>query len=243
MEYVNQEGLRIDGRRVNELRKIQCKLGVLKRADGSALFEQGFTRVLVAVYGPREITQRRKKLHDKAIINVEYSVATFSMTRRKKTSKRNKISQEIANSIRKSFETVIQLELFPSSQIDIFIQVLQADGGIIPACINASTLALIDAGVPMTDYLCSCSCSFIDEENLLDLNHLEEDSGGAIVTVTLLPEYNKITLLRVYSARIKMKNFETILKLGQNGCKRIADLMKSAIKEHTINQVNSRGIL
>lgn len=55
VEYISPEGLRIDGRRPDELRKIKCKLGVLSRADGSAYLEQGNTKVIVAIYGPREV--------------------------------------------------------------------------------------------------------------------------------------------------------------------------------------------
>jgi len=52
---LSPEGLRIDGRRANELRQIRVKMGVFARADGSCYFEQGNTKVLVAVNGPREV--------------------------------------------------------------------------------------------------------------------------------------------------------------------------------------------
>lgn len=48
------DGLRIDGRRPEEIRRVSVQLGVVPGADGSALVEQGQTRVLVAVYGPYE---------------------------------------------------------------------------------------------------------------------------------------------------------------------------------------------
>lgn len=55
-ECITPEGLRVDGRRCDELRKIRCKLGILSsRADGSAYFEQGNTKVIATVYGPREV--------------------------------------------------------------------------------------------------------------------------------------------------------------------------------------------
>lgn len=55
MEYLSPEGLRVDGRRAEELRRIKCQLGVLRRADGSAYYEQGNTKALATVYGPREV--------------------------------------------------------------------------------------------------------------------------------------------------------------------------------------------
>ena len=55
MELLSDQGYRIDGRRANELRKIECKLGVFEQADGSAYIEQGNTKVLATVYGPHEV--------------------------------------------------------------------------------------------------------------------------------------------------------------------------------------------
>lgn len=54
-ELVSPEGLRCDGRRPNELRQIKVKMGLFSRADGSCYYEQGNTKILVAVYGPREV--------------------------------------------------------------------------------------------------------------------------------------------------------------------------------------------
>jgi exosome complex component RRP41 len=55
MDLISLQGLRLDGRRANELRQIRCKLGVFSQPDGSAYLEQGNTRVLAAVYGPHEV--------------------------------------------------------------------------------------------------------------------------------------------------------------------------------------------
>ena len=50
-------GLRVDGRRPHELRKLTCKLGVFQQADGSTFLEQGNTKVLASVYGPHDVSQ------------------------------------------------------------------------------------------------------------------------------------------------------------------------------------------
>lgn len=56
MDLLTDQGLRFDGRRANELRKIRCKLGVFDQPDGSAYLEQGNTKVLAAVYGPHQVS-------------------------------------------------------------------------------------------------------------------------------------------------------------------------------------------
>lgn len=45
MEFVSPEGLRLDGRRPKELRRLSCSIDVLASADGSAIFEMGNTKV------------------------------------------------------------------------------------------------------------------------------------------------------------------------------------------------------
>jgi len=49
-------GLRLDGRRPHELRRIECSMGLLTQADGSAYLEQGNTKVLATVYGPHDVS-------------------------------------------------------------------------------------------------------------------------------------------------------------------------------------------
>lgn len=49
-------GLRIDGRKPNELRKIKCEVGVFEQADGSASLSQGNTKIVATVYGPHEVS-------------------------------------------------------------------------------------------------------------------------------------------------------------------------------------------
>lgn len=50
MEYISPEGLRLDGRRPKELRQLSCQFGVLAKADGSATFEMGNTKVQPALF-------------------------------------------------------------------------------------------------------------------------------------------------------------------------------------------------
>ncbi len=51
--------------------------------------------------------------------------------------------------MRNALEETILVELFPKAQIDLGIQVLQADGSVLAACINAVMLAVADAGAPI----------------------------------------------------------------------------------------------
>ena len=76
-QFLNSSGLRKDGRRAHEIR-IRCKFGVSEDADGSVLYEQGLTRVLVLVHGPREAMFRRSKKEGEVSISCEYRTTPFS---------------------------------------------------------------------------------------------------------------------------------------------------------------------
>ena len=69
--------------------------------------------------------------------------------------------------IQETFESCILLQRFPRSQIDICVQVLQSDGSALSIAINAVTLALIDAGIPMMDFVCACSVGIIDTQPII----------------------------------------------------------------------------
>ncbi|MCX8171676.1 MAG: exosome complex exonuclease Rrp41, partial [Candidatus Bathyarchaeota archaeon] len=68
IRLIDEKGLRVDGRKPNELRPIKMEVGVLSNADGSAYIEQGKNKILAAVYGPREVHPRHLALPDRALL-------------------------------------------------------------------------------------------------------------------------------------------------------------------------------
>eukprot|EP00007_Cunea_sp_BSH-02190019_P002304 CAMPEP_0174231098 /NCGR_PEP_ID=MMETSP0417-20130205/1711_1 /TAXON_ID=242541 /ORGANISM="Mayorella sp, Strain BSH-02190019" /LENGTH=271 /DNA_ID=CAMNT_0015308919 /DNA_START=40 /DNA_END=855 /DNA_ORIENTATION=- len=231
-EHISPEGLRLDGRRANELRRVQCRVGLFGRADGSAYFALGNTKVLAAVYGPRplSLSRVREGKHDRALIRCEYSMAAFSTGERKSHTK-NRRAMEIAHLISETFESVVQVDLFPQSEIAIYIQVLQADGGQLSASINAATLALVDAGVPMRDLVCACAGGFLQDTAVLDLNFVESaGASSCTLPLALLPHSDRVVTLQLES-RLPLDRFEEVLHLTMLGCKRIAQVLAQELKE------------
>uniref|UniRef100_J3MVV6 Uncharacterized protein n=1 Tax=Oryza brachyantha TaxID=4533 RepID=J3MVV6_ORYBR len=251
MEHVNPlTGFRVDGRRPNEvtlrplspctcspavlsytgrvsqMRQLKGEVGVVARADGSAMFEMGNTRVIAAVYGPREVQNKGQQVSSKeALVRCEYRMADFSTGDRRRKPKGDRRSTEISLVIRQTMEASILTHLMPRSQINIFVQVLQADGGTRAACINAATLALADAGIPMRDIVTSCSAGYLCSTPLLDLNYIEDSAGGPDVTVGILAKMDKVTLLQM-DAKLPMDTFETVMELAIEGCKAIAKYIR-----------------
>lgn len=124
LELLSDQGYRVDGRRAGELRKIQARMGVFAQADGSAYIEQGNTKALAVVYGPHEIRgSRSRALPDRALVNCQYSSATFSTAERKRRPHGDRKSCELGLQLRQTFEAAILTQLHPRSQIDIYVQV------------------------------------------------------------------------------------------------------------------------
>ena len=175
-EILSPEGLRLDGRRPGEIRRLRCQMSAEPKADGSAYLEQGNTKVLVTVCGPHEVSSQRKAQHDRAVLNCTYAALPFAGGQHKQ-GRGDRAAAELAAAVRSVFEPVVQIHQYPRTQIDVSITLLQADGGVRPACINATTLALIDAGIAMEDFVCACTAGAIQSALLLDMN-AQEDMGA-----------------------------------------------------------------
>ncbi|KAL0272791.1 UNVERIFIED_CONTAM: hypothetical protein PYX00_005633 [Menopon gallinae] len=232
MDLISESDLRLDGRRADELRQIRCKLGVFSQSDGSAYIEQGNTKVLVAVYGPHQARGRSKPQLDGAVINCQYSMAVFSTGERKKRPRGDRKSTEMSMHLRQALSAAIKTELYPRSQIDIFVEVLQADGGNYSASVNAATLALIDAGIPLKEYVISCTASLANGNiPLVDISHLEESSGGPTLTIAALPLSGKIALMEM-SQRFHIDHLNKVISTALDGCKKIQIILDNAVREH-----------
>lgn len=186
---------------------------------------------MAAVFGPKEVEQRSLMDPTKAIVRCEYAMATFSTGERRRRGKGDRRATEISMVVKNTLEQTIMLELMPRTQIDVYIQVLQADGGTRCASVNAAFLALADAGIPMRDIVSSCAAGYLDGTALLDLNYLEDSGGGPDVVVGLHPSLDRVVLLQSDN-RIGIDTFEEVMGLAIEGCKAIASFMRETLVAH-----------
>uniref|UniRef100_A0A1A7YLQ5 Exosome complex component RRP41 n=1 Tax=Iconisemion striatum TaxID=60296 RepID=A0A1A7YLQ5_9TELE len=232
IELLSDQGYRLDGRKATELRKVQARLGVFAQADGSAYLEQGNTKVLAVVYGPHEMRgSRSRTLHDRAVINCQYSMATFSTAERKRRPHGDRKSTEMSLHLKQTFEAAVMTQLFPRSQIDIYVKILQSDGGNYSVCVNAATLAVIDAGIPMRDYVCACTVGFVDETPLADLCYAEESGGVSSLALALLPRGGQIALVQM-DARLHQDHLETLIEAATTACKGVSKVLDEVVRQH-----------
>lgn len=243
LEYISLDGLRLDGRRPNEVRKIRCSLGPLSRADGSAYYEQGNTKVLAAVYGPREPTNRSQLQHDRAVVKCEYSTALFASTTYRRTWKGDRRSVAAALVVQRAFEGVILVENYPRSQIDVYVQVLQDDGGALVAAMNAASLALVNAGVAMSDFVVACSVGFVEDTFVVDPNAVESGGGRPEVVLGVLCHAGKVVNCQVESRLPGGAEFEQALEIARGGCAQIFRVLEYEVKSYSLKLLDSRGLI
>lgn len=229
MEIISPEGLRQDGRTATCLRTISCRLGLYERPNGSAYIEMGNTKVLAAVYGPREVRSVTKQQLDEVVIQCQMSRIAASQGERIKRP-RDQRTRAMSLQIAGIFQGAIRKSKYPGSQIDIYVQVLQADGGVMSACINASTLALIHAGVELVDYVVSCTASMHKQTALLDVTH-QETMSGCELTISFLPNKELIVSLDT-SNTIHQEQFEPVMELAMTGCHQVYDSMHQEVESY-----------
>jgi exosome complex component RRP41 len=227
-KLIDKEGLRVDGRKTNELRATKIEVGVLGNADGSAYIEQGRNKILAAVYGPHEVHPKHLALPDRSLLRCRYHMAPFSVEERKSPAPSRR-EHELSKVIRESLEPAIFLEYYPRTSIDLFIEVLQADGGTRCAGITVASLALADAGIPMRDLIVACASGKIEGQLAVDLSDTEDKKGEADVPVAFMPNLNAITLLQM-DGQLTLEEFEKAIELSLEGCKQLYAMQKEALK-------------
>ena len=229
---VDKDGLRADGRKPDELRPVKLEVGVLGNADGSAYIEQGKNKILAAVYGPHELHPKHLAQPDRALLRCRYHMAPFSVDERKHPApSRREI--ELSKVARWALEPSVFLEYYPRASIDVFTEVLQADGGTRCASITTASLALADAGIPMRDLVVACAAGKVDGQLVLDLSDVEDKKGEADVPVALMPNFNAITLLQM-DGQLTSTEFGKALDLALDGCRQLYTLQKEALKSKYI---------
>lgn len=148
--------------------------------------------------------------------------------------------------IANTFSSTLFTHLYPHSTISISLHVLSQDGSLLAACLNATTLALIDAGIPMSDYVTACtagstsSYSSNDEraDPLLDLNGLEEQELP-FLTVGTLGAGEKVSVL-VMETRVQAGRLESMLAVGVDGCKQVREVLDQTVRRQGKRALESK---
>ena len=195
------------------------------------MFQIGDTIAIAAVYGPRELHPRFLQNPEKAVLRCNYDMASFSVTERKKPGPSRR-SVEISLVTEKALASVLDLELFPNTVIDVFIQIIQANAGTRCAGISAAAMALAHAGIPMRDMVAAVSVGKVGDKIVIDLDKHEEDfeEGATDIPIALTARNKEVTLLQLDGEVTKDELMQAI-KLARKGCEEIHSVQVQALKE------------
>ncbi|XP_064482581.1 exosome complex component MTR3-like [Ornithodoros turicata] len=167
---------RLDGRSNDQIRPLFMKTGVVSQAKGSAYLEVGKTKVVCSVYGPREIA-RRKDFTLRGQVNCDLRFAPYSCHIRRLPTSDNEALQ-YSQLLRDALTPVVCLYKFPKATIDVFVYVIENDGGVLAASITTAGLALADAGIDMYDVVIGCSVRQQGNSCLVDPTFREEAAAA-----------------------------------------------------------------
>ena len=183
------------------------------------------------VNGPLEPKFKANSNNNNASITVNLNIASFSPVERRKRPKSDRRIKEMMTILEKTFSETVITKLYPRTQIIVDCYVLSQDGGILSAVANSVTLALIDAGIAMYDFVSSINVGLYNNSiPILDLNHLEE-GDMSFLTLGIVGKSEKLAMM-LLEEKIPFDKLETLLGIGISGAQRIKDLMDEELRKH-----------
>jgi len=228
------DGKRCDGRLSDQIRPIFMKTGIISRAKGSSYIEMNETKIICAVYGPREVT-RREDFSMRGQLNCELKFATFSGIMRRQHMLDTE-EKDLSMVITQALEPTVILEKFPKSRMDIFITVLQDDGGALSGALTCASVALADAGIEMFDLVVGCNLRCSNDIMLMDPTKHEEyeprdskhTTNSGSLCVGLMPALHQVTAF-THKGEMTLDSITQASDLAIEGCQQIYPVIQEIL--------------
>lgn len=233
MDVYNEfTGLRSDGRRPNEMRDVDAEIGCVAGCTGSSHFKLGQTEVIAQVFGPRD----NRSGDNLAEIKVSYEFADFAKAPHPSDTSISRRGRESEVILKRTFEAAIKREIYPHSEIVIAITIIQDDGSAQCAAINAATLALIDAGIPMPDFVVCMTASLYNDKCFLDAGRQESTNRFPAIEVAVFPRTREIVSMNM-TARIQPADATNLMSLAIDGCGKLHEIMANTVRLSSLKRV------
>lgn len=237
---------RFDGRKNNELRKINITRNYICHAEGSVMVEFGKTRVICTASVDEKVPMFKKGTGE-GWVTAEYSMlprATHTRNIRDISKlKVNGRTNEIQRLIGRSLRSVVDLKQLGERTIVIDCDVIQADGGTRTASITGSFIALMDAcsylvdkklikGIPISDFVAAVSVGLVNGQEMLDLCY-EEDSKATVDMNVIMTDTGKLIEIQATGelAPFSRQEMNTMIDLAEKGIADLISIQKSKLLE------------
>jgi ribonuclease PH len=233
---------RIDGRQVDEMRKVKITRNYLKYAEGSALIEVGNTKVLCAATIEEKVPPFMKGSGE-GWITAEYSLLPRStQVRNIRESAKGKLTgrtHEIQRLIGRALRSVVDLKALGERTVWIDCDVLQADGGTRTASITGAFIAMVDAidsiykpekAFPVKDFLAAISVGVLENGAVLDLCY-QEDSNAVVDMNVVMTGNGQFVEVQGTGEKhpFTKEQFTELLTLGEHGVTELVNYQKEIL--------------
>ena len=253
--------LRVDGRRWDEIRKIEAKISAHHGSDGTCYLEAGNTKIACTVSRPAEMRQVHSAPAAGSDAQVQVKITNSGSIDSDRQSKRQERSNfpgiffqassstplmllfssmiDMRNAIASALSSCIQTHLYTRSMIVIELYVLSRDGSLLAACINAGILALLHAGIPMSGILGACTVGYRSNgvsstaENLLLDPNGQEEQEASTMTVVSHELCDSVAYLAFDNWKYDV-NAEQILFTALEGCRRIRGMISETVETDSV---------
>ena len=135
---------------------------------------------------------------------MKFFQTNFSAMDHRSDIKRDNRIKEFQRVVKSVFENAIMLELYPRSQIDLQVMVLSSDGSYKSAAFNAVSLAIMNAGIAMRDFLVATTTGLLNNVAVVDLVYLEEKRQNTEFVIVYYAKTKKIAYISLNCNKINM---------------------------------------
>ncbi|CAE8597900.1 unnamed protein product [Polarella glacialis] len=244
---------RPSGRRAEETRSCNLRVGAVPNAAGSAYIEQGNTKIIASVYGPRQAVERGAQGGAEGLLLLDLQFAPFSSrASREENEKRGVL---YTGMLQTALESVVLLDRYAKTAFDVTLLVLEDDGAVLTAGLAAASLALADAKVEMRDLVAGASVHLVaagasgpgpvSGTILLDCDGQEEKElpeGSAVLHLGLCPSRGVLCLLHS-AGPLPAGPFEQMVLLAKDTAEAVGAEMRSCLERRVENRVAKRARL
>ncbi|EKG03905.1 exosome complex exonuclease RRP41A, putative [Trypanosoma cruzi] len=243
-EYISPAGLRLDGRRPQESRRMTLEFGKVLGCDGCCTVMSGLATVCASVYGPREVTNRLESKYNECIITCEVAIAAFAGEKRRAPQRRSKLSEEMSAAVLEVARSVVLLSQYPNSQIHICVEVLRQDGSDKAACINAACLALVDASVAMRDIVYAQTVGLIHAVDVVDLTTEEMRSQCPTICIAVKGHDPSSIVWMESNCRVTSEVISRLVTVAQKSSEGVFEAaLRGPLEEHAAAILKLQGNL
>lgn len=231
---------RTDGRSNAQLRPFFVKTGAIKNAAGSCFLEHANSKIICAVYGPRQASSSSSSSSACGNISCDFKFAPFSAVSKRRTYHKDEQEREWAGIIANTLQTIVLLDKLPNSCIDVHICVLEGEKECILAdALNAAIVAVISANIEVVDVAgcCQVGVAFDAEKQPVFLVDPSEDEESLVcdtlLTAVYSPSHNEFAQFVMQgtasSAGLSSECLQEALQWSVEASCKIAELSKKAL--------------